>query len=77
MLSVWLLGALLVVSGLLFMAYQAIARGRMSDARRSRSAAGDTLEPRGGRGAFGLEANWPGLALVALGGIILLAGAAF
>ena len=71
MLSVWL-GALLVVAGLLFTAYQAIARGRMSDARRSRSPAGETLEPRGGRGAFSLETNWPGLALIAIGGILLL-----
>ena len=73
MLGVWL-GALLVIVGLLQMAFQAIWKGRMSDARPHHSATGDTLEPRGRRGAFGLKANWPGLALVALGGILLLVG---
>ena len=72
-----LLGAALVVAGLLYMAYQAISRGRMSDPSPSATPTGATLEPSGpkvGRGAFDLRANWPGLALVVLGGILLVTG---
>jgi len=75
MLVIWL-GALLVVSGVLFLAAQAIWRGRLSDPRRSRSAVpGATLEPKRPGGGFGLKANWPGFVLIALGAILLLAGA--
>jgi hypothetical protein len=36
------------------------------------------LEPeRPPAGSFGIKSNWPGLALVALGAVLLLAGAAF
>lgn len=76
MLPIWL-GASLIVAGILFMAAQAIWRGPLSRPRRSRSA-GATLEPgtlEAGAG-FGLKANWPGLALVALGSLVLLASAA-
>lgn len=77
MLFIWL-GALLVLSGVLFMAAQAIWRGRLSDARRSRSAVpGTTLEPQRPSAGFGLKANWPGFVMIALGAILLLAGAAF
>jgi uncharacterized membrane protein len=69
------IGALLVLSGLLLMAAQAIRKGRMSDARRSPTASA-TLEPRERISAFGLKANWPGLGLIALGAILLLADAA-
>jgi hypothetical protein len=73
--TVWL-GALLVLSGVLFMAGQAIWHGRLSG-RRSRAAAADanTLEPRKPGAGLGLATNWPGLALVALGALLLLAGA--
>ena len=71
------LGALLVIAGLLQMAYQAIWKGRLSDARPHHSTTEDTLEPRGQRGAFGLKANWPGFALVVVGGILLLVGDMF
>jgi hypothetical protein len=76
MLVIWL-GGLLIVSGLVFMAAQPIWRGRLSG-RRSRSAvASDTLEPRRPGAGFGLATSWPGLALIALGAILLLVGAAF
>jgi hypothetical protein len=77
MLVIWL-GAVLVFSGVLFMAVQAVWRGPLSDAKRSRSA-GVTLEPRtpGAGGVFGFKANWPGFVLIALGAFLLLAGAAF
>jgi hypothetical protein len=75
MLVIWL-GAALFVGGLLFMAAQPVWRGRLSG-RRSRSvvAADGTLEPRQPGVGFGLRTNWPGLALIALGAILMLAGA--
>ena len=80
MLVIWL-GALFVIGGLLFMAAQPIWRGRLSDARRKSSAVPrdtlepHTLEPRKPSAGFGLKANWPGLVLIVLGGILLLVGA--
>ena len=73
MLVVWL-GALLVVAGVLQMAYQAIWKGRMSDPRPHHSATHDTLEPRSSPTAFRLGANWPGFALILVGGVLLLVG---
>jgi hypothetical protein len=75
MLIIWL-GAIFILSGLLFMAAQPIWRGRLSDAKRTSSEKPrDTLEPRRPGAGFGLKANWPGLVLVLLGGILLLAAA--
>jgi hypothetical protein len=85
MLVMWL-GALCVLSGLLFMLAQPIWRGRLSEARRRKSSAvlrdaamkpaePMTLEPRRPGAGFGLKANWPGLVLIILGGILLLAWA--
>jgi hypothetical protein len=76
MLLIWI-GALLVVGGVVFTAAQALWRGRLSEARQPRpGAATDTLEPPERGSGFGLKANWPGLALIALGAFLLLAGAA-
>jgi hypothetical protein len=77
MLVMWL-GAALALGGILFLAFQAIWRGPLSERRRSRSA-GATLEPRtpGPDGVFGLKANWLGFVLIGLGAILLVAGAAF
>ena len=85
MLVIWL-GALCILSGLLFIATQPIWRGRLSEARRRKSSAVPrdaamkpvepmTLEPRRPGAGFGLKANWPGLVLIILGGILLLAWA--
>jgi hypothetical protein len=63
MVLIWA-GALLLVSGVVFMVAQ-------------RLASSDTLEPRSPASGFGLGSNWPGLALFALGAVLLLAGAAF
>ena len=74
MLVIWL-GALCVLSGLLFIATQPIWRGRLSEARRRKSSAVPrdaamkpvepmTLEPRRPGAGFGLKANWPGLLLI-------------
>ena len=62
--------------GVLLMAAPPIWRGRLSE-RRSLSAVADrTLEPRRPGAGFGLRTNWPGLALIALGALLLLVGAA-
>jgi hypothetical protein len=82
MLVIWL-GALLVLGGLLFMSAQPVWRGRLSDARRIRTYSAErrdsmephTLEPRQPGAGFSLRANWPGLVLIVLGGILLLASA--
>ena len=74
MLSLPLLGALLILGGILYMAAAAIYRGRMSDPRPNpEDTTGATLEPRNpDLGFLGLTANWPGLGLVVLGGILML-----
>ncbi len=80
MIVIWL-GALCVLGGLLFMATKPIWQARLSDARRTSSAAPratlepHTLEPRRPGAGFGLKANWPGLVLIVLGAILLLVGA--
>jgi hypothetical protein len=77
MLVIFWLGALLVASGVLLIVGPPIWRARLSGRRsRSATAAAGTLEPRRPGAGFGLKRNWPGLALVALGAILLLVGAA-
>lgn len=76
MLIIWLGGAL-VIAGLLYLAGQAIWRGRMSGAPLARpDTPKNTLEPphRGVR-FLALGPNWPGLALMAAGAVLLLVGA--
>ena len=71
------LGALLVLGGVLYMARAAIWRGSLSGPGSSRPVRG-TLEPRRrGVGFLGLEANWPGILLMAIGAILLTLGANF
>jgi len=72
---IWL-GVILVFGGMLLMAFQPIWRGRLSGRTRLRSRPGDTLEPERPAGGFGIKTNWPGLALIALGAAMLLAGPA-
>lgn len=57
-----LIGALLVIAGLVYSAFQAIWIGRFNREKRSFGLRG-----------FGLKANWPGLALIVVGAILLLA----
>ena len=76
MILIWL-GALLVFGGVLSVALQPIWRGRLSGGRRLRSGRpSDTLEPERPASGLGIKSNWPGLALLALGSALLLAGAA-
>lgn len=74
MFSIELLGALLLLGGLVYMAGAAINRGRMSDPTANPNDAGKrTLEPRHrGVGFLGWRANWPGLVLAVLGAVLLL-----
>ena len=74
-----LLGALLFIGGVLFTAIQPM-KGRLSQPRSvsptPQGPQGKTLEPeRPGRG-LGIRSNWPGLAMMAIGAIILLMAAA-
>ncbi len=73
---IWL-GALLVIGGVVFTADRAIREGRFSGRRPRSAVTVDTLEPRQQGGGLGLAAYWPGFGMIALGAVLLLAGAAF
>jgi len=60
------LGALLMIAGVVYSAYQGIWVGRFSREKRSFGLRG-----------FGLKANWPGLALIVIGAILLLVQSTF
>ena len=71
------LGALLVISGILYMARTAIWRGPLSGRDSSRPAR-DTLEPpRRSLKFLGFGTNWPGILLMVIGAILLVSGANF
>lgn len=69
-----LLGALLIIGGVVYMARAAIFRGRMSDpGPNPNDTTRPTLEPRHrGVGFLGLKANWPGLLMIIVGALLLL-----
>jgi len=69
------LGALLVLGGLLYMARTAIWRGPLSGPDSS-GPVRDTLEPPRRSARFlGLGTNWPGILLMAIGAVLLVSGA--
>ena len=71
------LGALLVLGGILYMARSAIWLGPLSGPESSRPVR-DTLEPpRRSMRFLGLGTNWPGILLIAVGAVLLVAGAGF
>ena len=71
------LGALLILCGLVLIAGRMIWAGPLSQARRSRTSPVDaTLEPQGRSGLFNLKAHLPGIGLLAMGAILLIAAAA-
>jgi hypothetical protein len=73
--TVILLGALLALGGLVFLVAQPIWRGRLSTARRPSAATPEpSLEPSKPGAGFSFKENWPGLALMVLGGGLLLLG---
>ncbi len=72
MVTTKLIGALLVVCGLLYMAGAAVYRGSMSEPHSSDGEPAG-LEPRHrGLRFLGLKANWPGLLAAAVGAFLLL-----
>jgi hypothetical protein len=67
-----LLGALLFLGGVLFIALQPL-KGRLSRARRvGPGRGGTTLEPERPARGFDMKSNWPGLALIAAGTLLML-----
>jgi hypothetical protein len=77
-----MIGALLILAGMMFMAAQPLWHGRLSSVkrpneRRGSQEASDTLEPQKPARGLGIKWNWPGLAMVAAGAILLLAATAF
>jgi hypothetical protein len=76
MLVIWL-GAFLVIAGVVLLAKAALDRGRLSGTTQGPTDIKDgTLEPQSRSVRFlGLSGNWPGLALMAFGAVLLLFGA--
>ncbi len=73
---IWL-GALFMICGVMYMAWQAIARRPLSRGPTMSPASRQSLEPlRQGVRFLGVSANWPGLALMVIGAILLLVGGA-
>jgi hypothetical protein len=71
------LGALLVLGGILYMARTAIWRGPLSGPDSARPVR-DTLEPpRRSVRFLGLGTNWPGILLMVIGAVLLISGASF
>jgi hypothetical protein len=71
-----LIGALLVIVGVGLAAGRTAARGRLSQTPQT-SARPDTLEPTGRGRRLSLKADLPGLALAALGAVLIVAGVLF
>jgi hypothetical protein len=70
-----LLGALLFLGGVLYIVLQPL-KGRLSRFRRlGRAGQGATLEPESPGRGFDIRSNLLGIAMVVVGGILLLAGA--
>ena len=71
---VTVIGALLMIAGIVVIARAANERGRLSEPHHNPGdTAGRTLEPRRrGVGFLGLGITWPGLLLAVLGGLMLL-----
>ena len=78
--AVILIGALLTIAGVVYMAVAALRRGRLSDPIHLPTSAdpptatpGPTLEPRHrGLRFLGLSQNWPGLLMMGIGLVLLL-----
>ncbi|MXQ14290.1 hypothetical protein [Microvirga makkahensis] len=74
---IWI-GALLIIGGVLYGAGQVLWRGRLSDARLSRSTGRKTtLEPQQSPRSFSFRTHWPAFVLILVGGILILTETAF
>ena len=74
--SLIVLGALLVLAGLVFLAVQIIRRAPLSSEKRRWSGAPPSLDPPRQGGILDLKGNWPGYLLIVAGGLLLLTGVA-
>jgi len=71
-----IIGALLLVGGVVYMAGATLRRGQLSDAATVGTTPGPTLEPqRRGLRFLGLTTNWPGLLMLVVGAVLLLSAA--
>jgi hypothetical protein len=69
-------GAALVIMGVVIAAMRTLRRGRLSEpGAAAPESPRDTLEPSGSGRRLSLRADLPGIALVVIGGILLLIGA--
>ena len=69
------IGALLIVSGVVMAATATLRRGRLSQAEQPIShAPRDTLEPSGRGRRLSLKTDLPGLAIIAIGVILMFLG---
>jgi hypothetical protein len=69
------IGALLIVGGVVLAANATLKRGRLSEAEQPDSHEHrDTLEPTGRGRRLSLKADLPGLALIAIGAVLLFLG---
>jgi hypothetical protein len=69
---IWI-GALLIIAGVIYAASQALWRGRLSDARLSRTENRQaSLEPQQSPRSFSLMIHWPAIALILLGTIFIM-----
>jgi drug/metabolite transporter (DMT)-like permease len=69
-----LLGALLIVAGIVFLAVQVTRHGPLSSAKRGPRGVPQSLEPRQQGPVIDVKANWLGYVLIALGALVLLTG---
>ena len=69
------IGALLIIGGVVLAAMSTMKRGRLSQAEEPVSRAPrDSLEPTGRGRTLSLKADLPGIALIALGVLLLFLG---
>ena len=68
------IGALLMATGIVLMAFTTIQRGRMSKPRNAPgNPSGPTLEPAGrSMGFLSVKSNWPGILAMVVGAILVL-----
>lgn len=71
------IGALFVIVGVAMAAVRTAERGRLTQLHAQRSAQPDTLEPTGKGRRLSFKADLPGLVLIALGVVLIFAGAVF
>lgn len=67
------LGALLVVGGIVLAAARTASRGKLADPHATAPGKRtDTLEPRGRGARLSIKADLPGIALIVIGALLLL-----